>query len=74
MEKQTKSLDWGRHFDFQGGGELPNTGHFVPTTYLGKVKGVFPLTPCGLEMAFKRSVCGEIPIPPPLPNYHMRVK
>ena len=50
--------------------ELPNIGPFVATLYLGKVTEVFPLTSCGLEMAFKRSVWGVL-LPP---NYHMRVK
>ena len=46
--------------------ELPYIGHFVATPYLGKVTEVFPLTPCGLEMAFERSVWGVL-LPPYLP-------
>jgi len=63
-EKQ--SLDCSRHFDLPGGGrcDLPNIGHFVAPTYLGKVTQVFPFTPSGLEMAFKRSVWGVL-FPPP---------
>jgi len=49
--------------------ELPNIGHFVALSYLGKVTEVFPLTPSGLEMAFKRLVWGTFTPP----NYDMRV-
>jgi len=54
--KETQSLDFGRHLILHGVVELPNIDHFVATTYLGKVTEVFPVTPSGLEMTFKRSV------------------
>jgi len=53
-------------FDFPVVVELPQIGHFVASTYLGKVTGVFPITQSGLEMAFKRSVWGTF-TPPQLP-------
>jgi len=61
MEKHTQSMDCAAMLTFQHFGslvELPNIGHVVAPTYLGKVTEVFPLTPSGLEMVFKRSVWG----------------
>ena len=55
--------------DFGVGLELRKMCHSVVQSYIGKVTKAFPLTPCGSEMAVKRSVWGM----PPSPNCNMRV-
>jgi len=47
-------------FDFPVVVELPQIGHFVASTYLGKVTEGLTLTPSGFEMAFKRLVWGVL--------------
>ena len=51
--------------------DIPGLCHLIAQTYLGKATEGFQSTPCGSEMAAKRSVW-EVLLPPP--NYHMRVK
>jgi len=64
MEKQTQSLDSGRHFDFQVVVELPNIGHFVAPLYLGKVMEVFPLTIQAVRNGVQEIGLGVL-LPPP---------
>ena len=53
--------------EFRVGMDLPGLNHLIAQTYLGKVTEGFQSTPCGSEMAAKRSVWGVLPPPPHLP-------
>ena len=72
MEKQTKSLDCGRHFDFPGGGRVAKYRSFCSHNISRKSHGNVPVNSIRFRNDVQKIGLGGT-LPPPPPNYHMRV-
>ena len=69
MEKQTQSLDCGRHFDFPGGGRVAKYRSFCSHTIFRKSHGSVPVNSMRFRNGIQKIGLGVLLPPPPYLPY-----